>query len=326
MREAAFIKKNKERWISFEKSLTKSNVLIPDKLADLYLQLVNDLSYAQTYYPKSKTTLYLNDLARKAHLSIYKNKKESSNRIITFWKYEIPFLIGNYQKDLLFSFIIFFISFGIGLFSVYQNMDFVRIIMGDDYVDKTLSNIEKGDPLAVYHNGSAIVDFIVITFNNIKVGFIAFVSGILTPIFPIFMLFNNGEMIGSFDGFLIQQGVGARANSILWIHGVFEIFVIIVCGAAGIILGKSVLFPNTFTRLQSVQKGFGDGMKICFSTVPFFICAGFLESFVTRYSLMPIPIAIGIIIISLCIIVFYYIIYPKKLHKKFNSYEQISKN
>lgn len=321
MREAAFIKKNKERWISFEKALTKSNVLIPDKLADLYLQLVNDLSYAQTYYPKSKTTLYLNDLARKAHLSIYKNKKESSNRIITFWKYEIPFLIGNYQKDLLFSFIIFFISFGIGLFSVYQNIDFARVILGDGYVDMTLNNIEKGDPMGVYHNMSASVMFLDITTNNIKVGFTAFVGGIFTPIIPIFMLFYNGEMIGSFDGFLIQQGVGARANSIIWIHGVFEIFVIIVCGAAGIILGKSILFPKTFTRLQSVQKGFRDGMKICFSTVPFFICAGFLESFVTRHSLMPIPIAIGIIIISLCIIVFYYIIYPKNLHKKFNSHE-----
>lgn len=326
MREAAFIKKNRERWISFEKALVKSNVLIPDELADLYLQLVNDLSYAQTYYPASKTTLYLNDLARKAHSSIYKNKKEKSSRFITFWKYELPFLFGNYQKDLLLAFIIFFISCGIGLFSVYQNTDFVRLILGDGYVDMTLDNIKNGDPMGVYHNMSAPVSFLYITTNNIKVGFTAFVGGIFTPIAPIITLFYNGIMLGSFDGFLIQQGVGARANSIVWIHGIFEIFVIVVCGTAGIILGKSVLFPKTYTRLQSIQKGFWDGMKICFSTLPFFVCAGFLESFVTRYSLMPIPVAIIIITVSLCIIIFYYVIYPQKLHKKFNSYEQISKN
>ncbi len=321
MREAAFIKKNKERWISFENALKNNRNLAPDELADLYLQVVNDLSYAQTYYTQSKTTTYLNDLARKAHFSIYKNKKEKSNRIITFWKYELPLLFSNYQKDLLLSFIIFFISCGIGLFSVYQNMDFARVILGDGYVDMTIENIKKGDPMGVYHEMSAFAMFIYITTNNIKVGFNAFLGGIFTPIFPVIILFYNGVMLGSFDGFLIQHGVGIRANSIVWIHGVFEIFVIVVCGAAGIILGKSVLFPKTFSRIQSIQKGFWDGVKICFSTLPFFVCAGFLESFVTRYSLMPLPIAITIIVISLCIIIFYYIIYPKQLRKKFNNHE-----
>ncbi len=321
MREAAFIKKNKERWISFENALKNNKNLIPDELADLYLQVVNDLSYAQTYYSQSKTTVYLNDLARKAHFSIYKNKKEKSSRIVTFWKYELPLLFSNYQKDLLLSFCIFFIAFGIGLFSVYQNIDFSRVILGDSYVDMTIDNIKKGDPMGVYHRTSALTMFIQITTNNIRVGFYCFLGGIFTPILPVVILFFNGVMLGAFDGFLIQYGVGVRANSIVWIHGVFEIFVIIVCGSAGLILGKSILFPKTFSRLQSLQKGFWDGMKICFSTLPFFICAGFLESFVTRYSLMPLPIAITIIFITLCIIIFYYIIYPRQLRKKFDNHE-----
>ncbi|MDR2122876.1 MAG: stage II sporulation protein M [Flavobacteriaceae bacterium] len=326
MREAAFIKKNKDRWISFENALKNSKSLVPDELADLYLQVVNDLSYAQTYYSKSKTTIYLNDLARKAHFSIYKNKKEKSNRIITFWKYELPFIFSNYQKELLLSFIIFFVSAGIGLFSVYQDIDFSRIVLGDGYVDMTIANIREGDPMGVYHSSSAWSMFAEITINNIQVGFNAFVLGILTPVLPIVILFYNGVMIGTFDGFLFQYGVGLRANSIIWIHGVFEIFVIIVCGAAGIILGNSLLFPKTFTRLQSVQKGFWDGVKITFSTLPFFVCAGFLESFVTRHSLMPLPIALSIIAVSLCIIVFYYIIYPRQIRKKIDIYGSSTEN
>ncbi|MDR1877660.1 MAG: stage II sporulation protein M [Flavobacteriaceae bacterium] len=320
MREAAFIKKNKDRWVHFENALKNSRNLVPDELADLYLQIVNDLSYAQTYYSKSKATVYLNDLARKAHFSIYKNKKEKSNRIITFWKYELPLIFSDYQKEFVLSFIIFFVSAGIGLFSVYQDIDFARVVLGDGYVDMTIANIKDGDPMGVYHRMSAWAMFLYITTNNIKVGFNSFVGGIFTPIIPIVILFYNGVMVGTFDGFLIQHGVGIRANSIIWIHGVFEIFVIIVCGSAGLILGNSLLFPKTFTRLQSVQKGFRDGMKISFSTLPFFVCAGFLESFVTRHSLMPLPIALSIIAVSLCIIVFYYIIYPKQLRKKFDNY------
>ncbi|MDR3272031.1 MAG: stage II sporulation protein M [Flavobacteriaceae bacterium] len=317
MREAAFIKKNKDRWASFENSLKESKKLMPDELANLYLQVVNDLSFAQTYYTRSKTALYLNDLARKAHFSIYKNKKEKSNRIITFWKYELPLLFSHYQRDLLLSFLIFGLAMGIGFFSVYQDVDFTRVIMGDAYVDMTLENIREGDPMGVYHHQSAVPMFLGIAANNIKVGFYAFISGILTPILSVVILFQNGVMLGSFDGFLIQQGVGLQANSIIWIHGVFEIFVIIVCGAAGLILGKSLLFPHTYTRLQSVQRGFWDGMKICFSTVPFFLVAAFLESFVTRHSQMPLPVAWIVIAVSICIIVFYYIIYPRKIRRKF---------
>ncbi|MCL1867585.1 MAG: stage II sporulation protein M [Paludibacter sp.] len=312
MREAAFVKKNKERWLEFENMLKRSDTLQPDEMADCYLQIINDLSFAQTYYNKSKITQYLNNLAQKAHFSIYKNKKEKSSRIITFWTKELPALFANYQKELLASFLIFFLSGAIGYFSSYQDIDFTRLILPDGYVDMTIENIRNGDPMAVYHQQNAVLMFIGIALNNIIVGFRCFIMGIFTPIFTIYMLFYNGIMLGSLDSFLVQYDVGLRANSIIWIHGVFEIFVIIVCGAAGIILGKSFLFPKTFTRLQSVRRGFWDGAKICFSTVPFFLVAAFLESFVTRHSQMPLFAAWAFIGITFCIIVFYYVIYPRK--------------
>jgi uncharacterized membrane protein SpoIIM required for sporulation len=312
MREAAFVKKNKERWIEFETMLKRSDSLQPDEMADCYLQIINDLSFAQTYYNKSQITQYLNNLAQKAHFSIYKNKKEKASRIITFWSKELPALFANYQKDLLASFIIFFLAGAIGYFSSYEDINFPRLIIGDDYVDMTIENIRNGDPMAVYHQENAVLMFIRIARHNIRVGFRCFISGLFTPIFTVISLFYNGIMLGSLDGFLVQYDVGLRANSIIWIHGVFEIFIIIVCGAAGIILGKSLLFPKTFTRLQSVRRGFWDGTKICFSTVPFFLIAAFLESFVTRHSQMPLAFAWMFIGITFCIIIFYYVIYPRK--------------
>jgi uncharacterized membrane protein SpoIIM required for sporulation len=123
-------------------------------------------------------------------------------------------------------------------------------------------------------------------------------------------------MLGSFTGFFAQYDVGLQANSIIWIHGAFEIFVIIVCGAAGLIVGKSLLFPATFTRLQSVRRGFWDGLKIAFSTLPFFLVAAFLESYITRYTQMPLPLALSIVTVCACVIVFYYVIYPKTVKLK----------
>jgi uncharacterized membrane protein SpoIIM required for sporulation len=103
----------------------------------------------------------------------------------------------------------------------------------------------------------------------------------------------------------------------IWIHGAMEIFAIVIEGAAGLILGASILFPKTYSRVTSFKLGMKDGVKILISTFPFTICAGFLEGFVTRYSnIMPNWLSVGIILITLSAISFYYLVYPFILNKK----------
>ncbi len=77
-----------------------------------------------------------------------------------------------------------------------------------------------------------------------------------------------------------------------------------------------MLFPGTYTRVQSFVRGAKDGVKILISTIPFFIIAGFLEGFVTRYTEMPDWLAILIIGGSLALILFYYVFYPIHLKRK----------
>ncbi len=156
MREAAFVKQNKEKWIAFEKALNTGTNPNPDDLADGYIQLTNDLGYAQTYYAESKTLLYLNSLASQAHQKIYKNKKERSNRIVDFWAYEFPLFFAQYHKTLLVTFLIFALATAIGSISAFNDSSFVRLILGDAYVNETLNNIANGDPAAIYKGGSEI--------------------------------------------------------------------------------------------------------------------------------------------------------------------------
>jgi hypothetical protein len=76
MRESAFIKQNKSRWEEFERVVKNQAGAPPDKLAELFIQITDDLSFSRTQYPESRTTQYLNSLASKIHGEIYKNKKE----------------------------------------------------------------------------------------------------------------------------------------------------------------------------------------------------------------------------------------------------------
>ncbi|MES2425779.1 MAG: stage II sporulation protein M [Bacteroidota bacterium] len=314
MREPLFVKQNSAKWKEFENIVTND----PDVLADRFIQITDDLAYAKTFYPKSKTTAYLNGLAAKLHQSIYKNKTEKGNRFLFYWKYELPILFKTYQKQLLYAFMFFAVFCLMGALSAKYDDNFVRLIMGDQYVDMTLANIARHDPFAVYKHDNELLMFLQIGSNNIYVSIVTFVCGIFGSIGTVYFLFRNGLMLGSFEYFFFSKNLGMASVLVIWIHGVLEISSIVIAGGAGLVLGNSLLFPKTYSRMVSLKQGAKDGMKITLGLVPIFIIAAFFESFITRHTEMPMWLSISILATSLAFIIWYVIIYPNKLNKTQN--------
>jgi len=316
MQELVFINKNMARWKEFEKISNRKSQMPPDELAAMFIQITDDLSYCRTFYPNTETERYLNQLAGKMHYKIYQNKKETGNRIVNFWKTDLPLLLYEIRAYLYFSLAVFLFFVLIGAYSAANDPDFVRSILGDDYVDMTDANIEKGDPMAVYKQANQMDMFLAITFNNIGVAFRAFVFGLFFILGTLNVLMFNGIMLGSFQYYFYAHGVFLESIMTIWIHGTLEIFAITVAGAAGIILGVSFLNPGSYKRLQSFKQGARTGIKIIIGIVPVFIVAGFLEGFITRYTGAPYFLRATIIIGSLAFIVWYFFLYPKKLSQK----------
>ncbi len=316
MREAAFVKQNKNKWTQFEQLLNNKKSISPGPISALYLEITDDLSYAKTFYPGSNTATYLNGLAAIAHQKIYTNKKEPGNVFWRFYVYEFPKMFYRHQMQLLLSFIIFSVFMAVGVFSASSEGAFVRAILGDGYINMTLENIANKDPMAVYKQMGEIDMFLGITVNNIRVALMAYTLGILAGLGTVYVLMQNAIMLGAFQYFFFENGMLWESARTIWIHGTIEISVIIIAGCAGLVVGKSILFPQTYTRLASFIKGIKSGLKIVLSTIPFFIIAGFLEGFVTRQTGMPDWLAIAIIGISLLSILFYYVYYPINLNKK----------
>ena len=318
MKEVTFINANVERWREFENMLSTNTAANPDKLSDMFIRITDDLSYAQTFFPGSETEKYLNGIAVKTHRVIYRTKKARSTSLIEFWKYIFPLEMYRSRKYILYSFLFFATACFVGAISAANDDTFVRLIMGDEYVNMTLENIEKGDPMAVYKSANKADMFLGITINNIRVSFIAFLSGVFTSFFTILVLFQNGIMLGSFQYFFYEYDVLYESILSIWIHGTLEIFAIIVAGAAGIITGNGILFPDTYSRMSSFLRAVKRSMKIVLGLMPVFIIAGFLEGFVTRQTDWYDSIRIAIIVGSLILIVFYFFIYPAKINKRFN--------
>ena len=317
MREIAFIKQNKEKWLDIEQVVLGKIKKNPDDLSSLYINLINDLSFSQTYYPKSKTTVYLNYLSSQIFQKIYKTKRIEQNRLKAFFMKEVPLIMYEYRKYLLLAFLVFSMFTTIGVISTHYDLDFVKLILGEDYVNQTLENIKKGNAVAIYGSGSNWGSAIGIIQNNLEVGAKLYAYGIFGGIGTLFALMNNSIMLGTFQYFFQQQGVLGDSMRGIWIHGAFEISAMVIEATAGFILGASLLFPKTYSRLNSFKIGFRNSFKIFASTIPFTIFAGILEGFVTRYALqMPLIIDLVIIFGTLGFIIFYYAIFPYRVHKK----------
>lgn len=319
MKETSFIDQNKEKWSRFEK-LYESQSNDPEELSDLYMDITDDLSYAQTFYRRRTVRVYLNQLAQKVYTGVHKQKGESLKKFITVWKTSLPLEIYRSRKNLLFALVIFLIYIMIGVVTTLIDPDFPRIVLGDGYVDMTLQNIQDGNPLKVYETGDSqeqMAMFVQITTNNMKVAFMTFFVGFFFTIGTHLLLFYNGVMLGAFQYFFHSKGLLITSFLGIWIHGAFEISAIVLAGGAGITAGNGLLFPKSYTRLQSLQLSTKRGLKIMMSLVPFIIAAGFLESYVTaNYQVLPNWSKWALILFSFAIILFFYVFYPMYVARK----------
>lgn len=288
-------------------------------MAREFTRLVDDLGYAKTFYPTSKVTQYINSLATRIYLNIYKNRKEESNRLVHFWKYDVPLTIRKHHGTILFAFILFVLFFVVGFFSAKQDENFTRDVLGNGYVNMTEKNIDEGNPFGVYRSGNSFLMWLGLMINNIVVSLMYFVKGIFFGILSLYSMIKEAIRLGAFEYMFFSKGLGGKAAVTVLIHGMLELTAIIVASGAGVILGKSFLFPGTISRWKSLQRGVKDGVKIVIGLMPIFAIAAFFEGFVTRYYNMPILLSSAILLASGSFIVWYFIIYPIRLHRKFKA-------
>ncbi|MFY0253766.1 stage II sporulation protein M [Chitinophaga sp. 30R24] len=312
MRESLFIKKNLSRWKQYQEEPIDD----PDEMAERFVSLLDDLSYAKTFYSFSKVTRYINGLAAGIYRRIYQHRKEEVGRFQLFFKYELPLLFRQYHRLLLFT-LVFFLAFCIlGAFSSAHDETFVRGVLGDEYVNMTERNIANNNPFGVYKDTNPVIMFFGIAANNITISFFCFVGGIFLGLGSLYFMAQNGVMVGVFQYLFFAHGLGWKSVLVIWIHGMLEIPSIVIAGCAGLILGKSLLFPGTRKRLDSLRKGAKDGIKIMVMLVPVLTAAAILESFVTRHTEMPLVLSMFILLASLSFMLGYFIFYPIYLHKK----------
>lgn len=323
MREPAFVRKNQAQWQEFEKDLSNTKAVDPDRLASLFIDITDDLAFAAAQYPNSTTHRYLNQLAARVHGLLYKNRRHKVSRFLMFWTRDVPAAFLDARGAILFSGAVFLLMLLLGMGLGLSDEGILRGIMGNAYVDMSVQNIRSGDPMGVYKQSEGYMMFIAIAMNNLIVMMRMVVMGLLIIVGPMYMLITNGVMIGAFHALFFSHGEIGRFFLGVYVHGSIELSCVVVAAGAGFRIGTAILLPRTYTRMEAFKRGVSSAIKIAIGLIPLIVVAAVFESFVTRLTDMPMPLNVLIVVGTLAFMVWYVFLLPRTLLRKHEDVRQV---
>jgi len=142
--------------------------------------------------------------------------------------------------------------------------------------------------------------------NNISVSFSAVAGGITGGIFTIYILVFNGLLIGSIATLVAENNLAYPFWAFVFPHGALELPAIFFAGGAGLLLGRGILFPGKYLRLEAIKYYSSLAAQLVFGIVPLLIIAGIIEGFFSPNPIIPDPVkylvglAIFILLVMYC--------------------------
>lgn len=113
--------------------------------------------------------------------------------------------------------------------------------------------------------------------HNARVALFAFALGFAFGLPTAMLLVYTGFMLGAFVALYAQHGLAFELIGWLMIHGVTELFAVILSGAAGFKIGWALAFPGDMTRLDAAGKAGKIAATVMVGVLAMLFVAGVLE-------------------------------------------------
>lgn len=278
---ASWLKKRLPQWRRLEQLLHTQRGR-KDQSSEEALEFINhyrsmsrDVSLARHVLPGSRITIYLESLLAQANDLIHRRHYPLRLELLRFLRDEIPAAVRELYRPIVFSFVIFVLSglFGWWLVSTYPEL--VSLVASEEMI----RTVQRGslwtdDLLNVLP--PAFLSVSILT-NNIMVTLFAFALGVFYGLGTIYIMGLNGLMLGGVFAFTHQYGMADRLFEFVIAHGMVEISVIILAGAAGMKMGEALIRPGQLTRATAFQQAISKAGKLIALGVPLLIGAGIIE-------------------------------------------------
>lgn len=283
------------------KSLKSSEIR---ELASLYRSITADLARARTYNVSHTLFQSLQLLATRAYTQIYQgSRKQEWEGVIQFYRWGFPAIVQQTFPYIIAATGLFILGMLVGWWYSWQDPKFMSLLIPESLISQVrdqgelwMGSIVGIEPLASSN----------IMINNISVSFSAVAGGITGGIFTIYILVFNGLLIGSIATLVAENNLAYPFWAFVLPHGVLELPAIFFAGGAGLLLGRGILFPGKYLRLEAIKYYSSLAAQLVFGIVPLLIIAGIIEGFFSPNPIIPDPVkylvglAIFILLVMYC--------------------------
>jgi uncharacterized membrane protein SpoIIM required for sporulation len=263
-----------------------------NELGRLYRSATSDLAVARRDFAGHRVAEYLNSLVARAHGAVYQSRAARGRGIVEFFSATFPQVFRATWGYTLAAFLMFLLPALASFYVAYRDPAAGAALFPgiEDRIQDIRDKREWWK--SINDEGRAASASFIMT-NNIRVAILAFAGGTLLGVFTLYLLAQNGLMLGIVAG--ASQALGFAAN--LWgfvaAHGMIELSVIFIAGGAGLQLGWSVVRPGLLTRRSALVVAARRAAQLLLGCIPLLVIAGTIEGFVSPSDL---PLALKLAI------------------------------
>jgi uncharacterized membrane protein SpoIIM required for sporulation len=251
----------------------------------LHRSALSSLSVARAISLDRNLMEYLESLAARAHFAVYGTRRGLFEAATGFFGRDFPAAVRSFRVHVLLAAL--FLVAGIYTAAAMTRQDPERFyaFVSSDYAqgrDPSASTQELRDQLYSTRRGATeqLTLFASVLFtHNARIGMLSFALGFAAGLPVFLLLFSNGLILGAFAELHRSRGLGADFWGWILPHGVTELLALILCGAAGLAVAESLVFPGRHARLHNLALRGREAGKVVLGAVCMFLIAGLIEGF-----------------------------------------------
>ncbi|HEY8105113.1 MAG TPA: stage II sporulation protein M, partial [Gemmatimonadales bacterium] len=281
-----------ERWDTFQGLAERASAagldsFAPDELpgfAARYREVAADLARARTYHADSATVARLERLVAAGHNVLYRDEQQTWARVWTAVSRDFPAAVVEARWLVVLAWVLFTAP-GLGGYALMRE----RPALASELLPEVmLRRAEAGHArvaegrkyVSVDWSGRPLAASFIIT-NNIRVAIACFAGGIFLGVGSLVLLAYNGLALGTFAGHFANLGLLGYLLEFLVGHGALELFAIWVAGAAGFLLGRSIVAPGDRSRTDALVASGRVAVRMMGAVAVFLVIAGSIEGFLS---------------------------------------------
>jgi len=291
LKSQRFRQAREDDWRRLERLMEKAEKGSAAKLSDteilavpvLYRSTLSALSVARETSLDQGLIDYLETLSARAYFFVYGSRATLQDRLASFFRRDWPAAVQGLWRETLVSAGLMLLGAVVGGWLVMHEPEwFYAFVPGElsGGRDPTASTETLRATLDGTVNADGLSVFAAFLFtHNAQVALLAFALGFALCVPTALLILYNGATLGAFFALFASRGLGVELGGWLLIHGVTELFAVILAGAAGLRIGWSVAFPGRRRRLDTaVEAGRMAGVAMG-GVVVMLLLAGLLEGF-----------------------------------------------